>query len=293
MSPLAGDHPQVAGVAQAGAVADERLLGLVLGLHQHDRAVELAGAHEAAADGLLHVAPEPGTDVARDLDALIRPSRPASGRSSGGCSRVRWPLLKGILPFAGCLSEGVTPGLHGKVRRSQQGEGRMGFMDKAKQLAEQAQQKLDETQKNFNKSSSPEGQPQGDGVKYDEHGRPIQEAPPAGATAPPAAEPAAPAHRPRSRRRSSPPPTRPHRRPRHPRAATRTPPPTRSSRSSSGGALLPRQHAPRRHPHRDGHPVRRGRAVSTRTPPCGSCTTCWRTAPTGSSSPAAPARAPR
>jgi hypothetical protein len=68
----------------------------------------------------------------------------------------------------------------------------MGFMDKAKQLAEQAQQKLDETQKNFNKSSTPEGQPQGDGVKYDEHGRPIQEAPPAGDTAPPAAEPAAP-----------------------------------------------------------------------------------------------------
>ncbi len=68
----------------------------------------------------------------------------------------------------------------------------MGFMDKAKQLAEQAQQKLDETQKNFNKSTSPDA-PQGDGVKYDEHGRPIQEAPPAGATAPPAAEPAAPA----------------------------------------------------------------------------------------------------
>jgi hypothetical protein len=68
----------------------------------------------------------------------------------------------------------------------------MGFMDKAKQLAEQAQQKLDETQKNFNKSNSPEGQPEGGGVKYDEHGRPIQEAPPAGATAPPAAEPAAP-----------------------------------------------------------------------------------------------------
>jgi hypothetical protein len=69
----------------------------------------------------------------------------------------------------------------------------MGFMDKAKQLAEQAQQKLDETQKNFNKSSTPEGQPQGDGVKYDDHGRPVQEAPPAGATAPPPAEPAAPA----------------------------------------------------------------------------------------------------
>src|SRR5215204_2119927 len=69
----------------------------------------------------------------------------------------------------------------------------MGFMDKAKQLAEQAQQKLDETQKNFNKSGSPEAQPQGETVRYDEHGRPIQDAPPAGATPPPAAEPAAPA----------------------------------------------------------------------------------------------------
>src|SRR5215204_3846041 len=69
----------------------------------------------------------------------------------------------------------------------------MGFMDKAKQLAEQAQQKLDETQKNFNKSNSPDSPQQGDGVKYDEHGRPIQDAPPAGATAPPAADPVAPA----------------------------------------------------------------------------------------------------
>ena len=69
----------------------------------------------------------------------------------------------------------------------------MGFMDKAKKLAEQAQQKLDETQKNFNQSKSPESQPQGDAVRYDEHGRPIQDAPPAGATAPPAAEPTAPA----------------------------------------------------------------------------------------------------
>jgi hypothetical protein len=69
----------------------------------------------------------------------------------------------------------------------------MGFMDKAKQLAEQAQQKLDEAQKNFHQSNSPESRPQGETVKYDEHGRPIQEATPAGATAPPAAEPAAPA----------------------------------------------------------------------------------------------------
>jgi hypothetical protein len=69
----------------------------------------------------------------------------------------------------------------------------MGFMDKAKKLAEQAQEKLDEAQKNFNKSDSPQSEPQGDAVKYDEHGRPIQDAPPAGDTAPPPAEPAAPA----------------------------------------------------------------------------------------------------
>jgi hypothetical protein len=65
----------------------------------------------------------------------------------------------------------------------------MGFMDKAKKLAEQAQEKLDEAQKNFNKSDSPQAPAQGEGVRYDEHGRPIQDAPPAGAAAPPAAEP--------------------------------------------------------------------------------------------------------
>jgi hypothetical protein len=69
----------------------------------------------------------------------------------------------------------------------------MGFMDKAKKLAEQAQQKLDETQKNFSQSSSAQSEPEGGGVKYDEHGRPVQEAPPAGATVPPAAEPVPPA----------------------------------------------------------------------------------------------------
>jgi hypothetical protein len=62
----------------------------------------------------------------------------------------------------------------------------MGFMDKAKKLAEQAQQKLDEAQTQFNQNPS---QPEGGGVQYDEHGRPIQ-APPA--TAAPTPDPAAP-----------------------------------------------------------------------------------------------------
>jgi hypothetical protein len=68
----------------------------------------------------------------------------------------------------------------------------MGFMDKAKKLAEQAQEKLDEAQKNFNKGDSQQTEPGQGGVQYDEHGRPIEQAPPAGATAPPAGEPAAP-----------------------------------------------------------------------------------------------------
>jgi hypothetical protein len=68
---LAGDHPEVAGVAQAGAVADERLLRLVLRLHEDDRAVQGARLDEPAADGLLHVAPEARAHVPGDLDALI------------------------------------------------------------------------------------------------------------------------------------------------------------------------------------------------------------------------------
>ena len=60
----------------------------------------------------------------------------------------------------------------------------MGFLDKAKQLAEQAQQKLDEGQQNFNQSASPQAQAEQGNVRYDEHGRPIQEASPAAPAAP-------------------------------------------------------------------------------------------------------------
>jgi hypothetical protein len=77
----------------------------------------------------------------------------------------------------------------GALRWSDPGEeDEMGFMDKAKKLAEQAQEKLDEAQQNINKGQS--GQPQqGGGVRYDEHGRPIEEGPPAGEAPPPSAQP--------------------------------------------------------------------------------------------------------
>jgi hypothetical protein len=69
----------------------------------------------------------------------------------------------------------------------------MGFLDKAKQLADQAQQKLDEVQKDFNKQSTGQQQ-QGDApaVEYDKHGRPIQPAEPEAPVAPPAAQQPAP-----------------------------------------------------------------------------------------------------
>jgi hypothetical protein len=62
----------------------------------------------------------------------------------------------------------------------------MGFMDKAKKLAEQAQQKLDEAQKNFNQGGSTSGQGVGGAdPRYDEHGRAVQESEPAAAPAAP------------------------------------------------------------------------------------------------------------
>jgi hypothetical protein len=85
---------------------------------------------------------------------------------------------------------------------------RMGFMDKAKKLAEQAQEKLDEAQKNFNKSEGPQGPP-GGGVRYDDHGRPIQEETPAAATEPPSATPAPAEDKPAGGANTSPDPFKP------------------------------------------------------------------------------------
>jgi hypothetical protein len=59
----------------------------------------------------------------------------------------------------------------------------MGFMDKAKKMAEQAQAKIDEAQKQFN-AGQQQGQPSGPAVEYDSHGRPIPQAEPDAATPP-------------------------------------------------------------------------------------------------------------
>jgi hypothetical protein len=69
----------------------------------------------------------------------------------------------------------------------------MGFLDKAKKLAEQAQTKLDEVQGQFNQQG---GAPSGPATAYDQHGRPVAPAdappPPATPGVPPTGSPAAP-----------------------------------------------------------------------------------------------------
>jgi hypothetical protein len=85
----------------------------------------------------------------------------------------------------------VQEDLHrAKVTGRRLEEDLMGFMDKAKKLAEQAQQKLDEAQQQFNSGGQTEGQQSGGGVRYDEHGRPI-DAPPAADAPPPSGQPPA------------------------------------------------------------------------------------------------------
>ena len=70
----------------------------------------------------------------------------------------------------------------------------MGFMDKAKKMAEQAQAKLDEAQKQFNeKQGAPPPAESGPVTQYDANGRPVQPATPAPpAPSAPAAPPAQP-----------------------------------------------------------------------------------------------------
>jgi hypothetical protein len=69
----------------------------------------------------------------------------------------------------------------------------MGFLDKAKKMAEQAQEKLDEVQKQFNESqgSSQQASAGGPVTEYDKHGRPVGATPPPPAPAPPPAPEAA------------------------------------------------------------------------------------------------------
>lgn len=68
----------------------------------------------------------------------------------------------------------------------------MGFLDKAKVLAEQAQAKLDEVQGQFNERQKGE-EPASSGPGYDKHGRPLAQDPQADAPGEPAAEPQTPA----------------------------------------------------------------------------------------------------
>jgi hypothetical protein len=62
----------------------------------------------------------------------------------------------------------------------------MGFLDKAKKLAEQAQTKLDEVQSQVNQSGPARPSSSGPITEYDKHGRPVPPAATMGSTPPPA-----------------------------------------------------------------------------------------------------------
>ncbi|HWT91856.1 MAG TPA: hypothetical protein VN238_02585, partial [Solirubrobacteraceae bacterium] len=51
----------------------------------------------------------------------------------------------------------------------------MGFMDKAKKFADQAQSKLDDVQKQFNEQQGSQGGSNQPVVEYDQHGRAIRQ----------------------------------------------------------------------------------------------------------------------
>jgi hypothetical protein len=64
-------------------------------------------------------------------------------------------------------------GRRGRVQKASQKEATMGFMDKAKKMAEQAQQKIDEKQKQWNQREPQEDAPGAGAVVFDDHGRPV------------------------------------------------------------------------------------------------------------------------
>ena len=68
----------------------------------------------------------------------------------------------------------------------------MGFLDKAKKVAEQAQAKLDEVQTQFNQGQGGGQQSGGPAVEYDKHGRPVEPAPVTPDASAPPAPPAPP-----------------------------------------------------------------------------------------------------
>jgi hypothetical protein len=108
--------------------------------------------------------------------------------------------LESVIDLRLTVVEGAVAAFRDRNRFSL--EDRMGFMDRAKQLAEQAQAKLDEAQKQFNERQSGGSASQDPAVEYDKHGRPIrregtESAPPAASPPPPtpptaSAPPAAP-----------------------------------------------------------------------------------------------------
>ena len=190
MAALAGDEPETARVAQARAVLVEDPLGLFERLDQDDRAVELAGLHEAAAKGVLDVLAQARAHVALYLDALVGldPQLLDSGAVAVVDFGGHWtgPNYACSVHSYGALSVYESASVScDRERASIGGEKQMGFLDKAKQMAEQAQQKIEEQQKKFNEQQQQRARGRRPAL-------PLRRRPCGGAPAPPAPVAAAP-----------------------------------------------------------------------------------------------------
>ena len=134
--------------------------------------------------------------TAEHLNSLVAPVQGRRIAPQAGEARASGALLIG--PPAHRARKGPPPA---GPSRSVRYRRCMGFLDKAKKLAEQAQTKLDEVQSQVNKQGSPQ-QPSGPVIEYDKHGRPI---PQQQSSAPPHGDPLA--NTPPARRRRRPAPT--------------------------------------------------------------------------------------
>ena len=138
----------------------------------------------------------------------------------------------------------------------------MGFMTRS-EAAERLQEKLDEAQKNFNAKRGARSRRRA--RSHRARRRQFRTSPAAGAhRARPAGRSAA---EPIARRASAPPAADAPAATDEP-AATERPSRSRADRIPAASSPGISSHEPRRHPHRDGHALRRATAAWTRTPPC-------------------------
>ena len=201
-SPIAALHAQSLEAARHGGVACTRpaIRGPTCAMAPRRSPRSSSSAADGVLDRQRAEKSELGSDVRR-VGGNLGSHRPNTGSVAG------FLLTRSRDPGGSRPPHAVQHGRGARHRRAPPlyRHASMGFLDKAKKLAEPAQEKLDEVQGQFNQQ--PGAKTSGPVTEYDEHGRPIAPAPEAPPTpgvpvtgspaepaveAPPSAPPAAP-----------------------------------------------------------------------------------------------------